>query len=656
MLSQSYQIQRDRAALIRELEAAGAEVRRDGREIKCPWHDDNTASAGIFVSRKDGNFKFKCQPCGALYDVFDVYAENNNCTVREAIERLTGEKPQSKNYSQKQTQSNLDVKTPKRIYPSIEKLREAIEWTVREDSGRITNEYPYTNPETKNLDLIVFRVEFPKRNKSFRQAHQVEGGFIMSGPDGKWPLFNRIRLLSAPYAIVCEGEKAVTALTKLGFVATTAPGGAGKSDHCDWTPLAGKAVIFWPDNDQINEKGKRTGLDHMLLCADECEKLTPPCKRLWIDPDLLDLPPKGDAVEYIAKFADKSNDEVRLAIQALIDSAEEMGIAAAVKSQLEDAIMGRRRAIPMPWNYLSANTKAFLPGTVTILCGPGGATKSIMALEIMRHIHENGYPFAIMELEEDRVFHVRRLLAILSENSFVTDDDWCRDHADAIRSIYERFKDYLEAFGRSLFEFPDAEISSDALLRWLEERAQAGCRVICIDPITAMSASDKGWIDDHRFLIKAKQIMRNYGASLLLITHPKKGATGSGKSSVDDMAGGATYQRFSQTIMWIETKPDEEVGQFLTPSQEHPSARVNHRYNRLIQIRKARNGRGAGKAIGFRFDGSKFKSSEIGIHVKTKDVVLPGKKNQSASSDPPKQEAKPDAKKKDDSNLFEGDQ
>ena len=43
--------------------------------------------------------------------------------------------------------------------------------------------------------------------------------------------------------------------------------------------------------------------------------------------------------------------------------------------------------------------------------------------------------------------------------------------------------------------------------------------------------------------------MRSSDASLLLVTHAKKGSKMVG---LDDLAGGASYQRLAQCILWIE--------------------------------------------------------------------------------------------------------
>ncbi|MFC3053226.1 DUF3987 domain-containing protein [Kordiimonas pumila] len=54
--------------------------------------------------------------------------------------------------------------------------------------------------------------------------------------------------------ILVEGEKCVDALSKLGFLATTSMGGSNAAHFTDWSPLRGRDIIIWPDNDEPGQK------------------------------------------------------------------------------------------------------------------------------------------------------------------------------------------------------------------------------------------------------------------------------------------------------------------------------------------------------------------------------------------------------------------
>lgn len=63
----------------------GAAVPAEGhgwRKIKCPFHNDSHASAGINFEDN----KFKCHACGVGGDVYDLIMHKEGGTYREAIE------------------------------------------------------------------------------------------------------------------------------------------------------------------------------------------------------------------------------------------------------------------------------------------------------------------------------------------------------------------------------------------------------------------------------------------------------------------------------------------------------------------------------------------------------------------------------------------
>lgn len=71
----------------------------------------------------------------------------------------------------------------------------------------------------------------------------------MRPPDPR-PLYRIPEIRTANTVILTEGEKCADALASLGFEATSAMGGANALiEKTDWSPLAGKTVLLWPDND-----------------------------------------------------------------------------------------------------------------------------------------------------------------------------------------------------------------------------------------------------------------------------------------------------------------------------------------------------------------------------------------------------------------------
>ncbi|WP_320109858.1 hypothetical protein [Wolbachia endosymbiont (group A) of Icerya purchasi] len=69
------------------------------------------------------------------------------------------------------------------------------------------------------------------------------------------PLYNIPGILKSDKVIFVEGEKCAEALIEKGITATTAMSGANAPiEKTDWTPLKGKHIIIWPDNDAPGKK------------------------------------------------------------------------------------------------------------------------------------------------------------------------------------------------------------------------------------------------------------------------------------------------------------------------------------------------------------------------------------------------------------------
>jgi putative DNA primase/helicase len=78
-------------------------------------------------------------------------------------------------------------------------------------------------------------------------------GWRAKGIPAPRPLYRLTDILSRPDApiLVCEGEKAVGAATQLfpEHDPTTPMRGANSPHLTDWTPVSGRVVVIWPDND-----------------------------------------------------------------------------------------------------------------------------------------------------------------------------------------------------------------------------------------------------------------------------------------------------------------------------------------------------------------------------------------------------------------------
>jgi hypothetical protein len=282
-----------------------------------------------------------------------------------------------------------------------------------------------------------------------------------------------------------------------------------------------------------------------------------------------------------------------------------------IRTVIDEILSGVRENIPWPWRCLTA-AKALLPGTMTVLCGAGGSTKSMLLNESCLFWLSCDMPFAVFHLEEDREFHQYRALAQLAECSSLMDDEWARANDHYTRTALATHGDIMDKLGRCIWDAPVSMINTDDMIDWTRDRAAEGRRVIIIDPITAAQPSERPWINDHKFVISAKTIMRDWKASIVVSTHPRGGSSRVGEH-LDNLAGGLAFNRFTQAVMWMAAGETETV----TCLDSQTALPYATKVNRTIHVLKARSSRINGVKIGYWFNYDTLRFSECGQIVET---------------------------------------
>ncbi len=111
------------------------------------------------------------------------------------------------------------------------------------------------------------------------------------------PMYGLDRLARAPLApvLVVEGAKKVEPATKLfpDHVAVAWPGGAEGVKHVDWAPLQGRAVVVWPDNDDVGRKAAASIAELALKAGADSAAVVPVPSDFPPKWDLADVPPEG---------------------------------------------------------------------------------------------------------------------------------------------------------------------------------------------------------------------------------------------------------------------------------------------------------------------------------------------------------------------------
>lgn len=584
----------DKNALILELRQAGSVQR--GNSYSCPFHDDRNPSGSI-KQGSDGVWRFKCftPSCDFYGDIFDVRAKRKGVDLPEIFRE--GAEPFVRNMME--TPKGVERMT--RVYNSLEDIVNELKY-----KGEVQNIYRYHGGVDFAEKFAVIRyIPFEdKKRKVFSQAVKVSNGWMRKGPPKPMPLYNLESVTRAKSVIVVEGEKCVEALRDCGHIATTSAGGSGPPGDSYWGTLSGKTVYLWPDNDESGY-GYR---DKVMSIFRELEN--PPTVYL-IDPVSIGLGEKGDVADYLKEHADKSISERHTLIQSILNQAEPTDHISRVKKQINLEVSGERQAIRWPWDILSHYTRALLPGTTTLICGTPGSAKSFFLLASMIHWHSQNIPVTVMELEEDQTYHLRRVAAMLRGRSEMLNPEWSKENPMDALDEWSEVEPFIDGFGPSIHEALNPSMKYAELLGWLDRQVKNGERIVAVDPISALDTGDKNsWNEDKKFLSGVRDIISKSNTSLILITHPRGGKYSF--SDLENIQGGSAFVRFTQTVIWIETRPEKKAVEVRTTTDIMRTVMAN----RIIKILKTRNSNGEGIRIAYDFCNHSLNFTELGIIAK----------------------------------------
>jgi hypothetical protein len=164
--------------------------------------------------------------------------------------------------------------------------------------------HEYTDPHGKPLHWRI-RMKHPGNGDKWIRPMKLNGeGYTLGEPEyqnGK-PLYRLHDLASRPAdpVIVVEGEWCADALTKIGVLATTS-GAADSAGKTDWQPLVGRSVTIWPDNDDAGRRYADAVRDALLALG---------CSVRLVDAAALNLPHKGDAVNWLAANPNATKEDI----------------------------------------------------------------------------------------------------------------------------------------------------------------------------------------------------------------------------------------------------------------------------------------------------------------------------------------------------------
>jgi len=293
--------------------------------------------------------------------------------------------------------------------------------------------------------------------------------------------------------------------------------------------------------------------------------------------------------------------------------------AQELSRHMSGVVSGEQKAIHWPWECITKLTRSLKPGSVTVLAGAPGASKSFSILQCLHYWsqayrewgtdyeiggYEDPVSCHLLALEGEKHDHLRRYLAYLEGNSCYLDDDWVGRNEQQVHEAQERHLGSISTMANCITcTCGLGQTTHDDVINFLDHTAQWN-RIVVVDPITASYAGERQWTGDQKLINKSKNIAADRKASIIFVTHPSKLGTTPDMSSV---AGGAAYQQFTDCMLWLKSfHPPKEM------SVRTACGTLPTELNRAIYVLKARHGPGAGYAVGFNFN-ERLSMAERGV-------------------------------------------
>lgn len=160
-------------------------------------------------------------------------------------------------------------------------------WPYHNREGRVTH---YVVRKGSGKNKFIAAVTWGRLRD--KDTGEMVLGWHLKQPKAPRPLYKLHALAKAKTVIVCEGEKAADAAQVMfpRILCITWMAGTNNVMNSDWSPLTGKNVVIWPDNDAPGAKAADEIVSILSGLAATVRKL-----------DVSDLPEAGDAADINPK-------------------------------------------------------------------------------------------------------------------------------------------------------------------------------------------------------------------------------------------------------------------------------------------------------------------------------------------------------------------
>lgn len=508
-----------------------SEGRMKGRELflRSPLRPDH--EAGSFSINVDtGSWHdFATNEGGDALSLYCrvIHGSDSEETRTLAARKLTGGKPPSSSLA-----SPLVSRKPeKEPVPLCDPLPAGDPEGVRGYSDK----YDY---QGNGISFRVYRFD-DSGGKSFRQCYFSAGNWIFKRPEKPaegFPLYNLDILQARPGSLVVlsEGEKtckAVQAALGNQGTASTWCGGSSAVHQADFSALAGRMVVLWPDNDAPGQKAMDFVQAKLLALGSRVFRvlLDPTWPEGFDAADCLNpeevarkitaAPPVGAGPEEADQVEEAGEPE---------ELAEEKPADTAVKQLREIDLSDLFSLEIAPPEFI--DDKGLLPiGQPTLCGGHGGVGKTYVVLAMICHAAVGGTWAGItfkkkrctfVSLEEPAETIKYRIWKIIQENGL--------NYREVVKGI--RVFDGTDAESTELVEYEHGKGSTTRLYQEVKE-ACSGAEFVVVDNASDAFGGDEIRKREVRYFIrKLAHIAKENRAAVLLLAHIDKAAARNGSS------------------------------------------------------------------------------------------------------------------------------
>lgn len=408
--------------------------------------------------------------------------------------------------------------------------------------------HEYTDTDGNPMHYRI-RLKHPDNwDKWIRPLMRAGAVFELKQPDypNGTPLYRLHELAARPSELVhvVEGETCTDALAKLGVLSTTS-GAADSAAKADWSIFAGRSANIWADNDKAGQRYA----DSVKLALEAIG-----CTVSIIDVAALDLPPKGDCVDWLAAHPNATAADI-LALPKIDPSESTESVDQGTAEVKPYPIHGASRyasevSIIRGCNLTPEAVKWLWPGWLAagklhILGGAPGTGKTTLALAMAATITTGGrWP--------DGTRAALGNVVVWSGEDDPTDTLLPRlilSGADVNRIYF--VGDVLDAEGKRAFDpAKDMRPLSDAL------DGIGDVRLLIVDPIVSAVAGDSHKnAEVRRALAPLVDLAGRMGCALVGVTHFSKGTTG--RDPTERITGSLAFGALARLVMVAAKHQDQ---------------------------------------------------------------------------------------------------